>query len=320
MRMNLVGLALMAVLSWRGSLWADPAFVRLAVDNGSVYVESSDPNTGPSAAFAIASLGKTFTAVAVLRLVERDVLDLDAQVADWVPAQVAADLQGLQGLRLHHLLSMSSGLPDYYTDDWLQAALEAPERFQTPAAAVRHASQEPLLFPPGRGFHYSNTNYVLLGLILEEATDKSYADVLREEVFTPAGLKDSFVFGSRPLPDNFARGHERRALVRRYYAGQGFGDGGIISSARDLVSFYDALLGKRRLISAPMLAKLQSDPFDVGYGMGLEVEDTLVGHAGADLGFSSDVRMNLKTGDIAVFLVAHEDADTQWPQDRLLQY
>jgi D-alanyl-D-alanine carboxypeptidase len=212
---------------------------------------------------------------------------------------------------------MTSGLPDYYTEDWLQDAFQAPERFQQAEAALRDVGQEPLLFSPGRAFDYSNTNYVLLGLILEGVTGKSYAQVMREEVFAPAGLTDSFVFGSQPLPDAFARGHEERALIRQYYSGNGFGDGGIIASARDMVSFYTALLGERRLLSEPMLFKLQTDPLGAAYGMGLEVEGDIVGHAGGDIGYSSDVRMDLETGNIAVFLIASEAVGTRWPRERL---
>ncbi|MEP2985964.1 MAG: serine hydrolase domain-containing protein [Sulfitobacter sp.] len=315
--MALAILALLSCLSWGKPLVAEPAFVRLAIEERAVYVESSDADTGPETPFAIASIGKTFTAVAILRLVERGALSLEAQVTDLVSAQIAADLHGLPGMRLHHLLSMTSGLPDYYTDAWLHDALEEPDRFQTATVALRHAAREAPLFRPGSAFDYSNTNYLLLGLILERVTGKSYADVMHEEVLAPAGLSDSFVFGSRPLPEIFARGHPDRELIRQYYSGHGFGDGGIISTARDVVSFYVALLGLRQLLSEPSLLKLQADPLGAAYGMGLEVEGSIVGHAGGDIGYSSDVRMDLETGDIAVYLIASEGADTSWPRDRL---
>jgi D-alanyl-D-alanine carboxypeptidase len=317
MRNLLSIIAVLAGLALAAPLAAEPAFVRLAAEDGALKMQSSDPDTGADTPFAIASVGKTFTAVAVLRLVERGALRLDAPVADLVPDEVAEWFDGLPGLRLHHLLTMTSGLPDYYTDDWLEDALDAPDEVQHAEGALYYAAADAPLFDPGEDFDYSNTNYVLLGLILEEATGDDYATVMQREVFRPAGLKNSFVFGSRALPADFARGHPERELMRQYYSGTGLGDGGIISTARDVTRFYRALFSEGRLLAPDTLAVLQEDPLGEAYGMGLEVEDGLVGHSGGDIGYSSDVRMDLASGDIAVVLIAEEDADTDWTLDRL---
>lgn len=298
-------------------LAAEPAFVRVFAEGDTFAVQSSDSRTGPDTPFAIASLGKTFTAVAVLRLVERGALSLNDPVAAHVPPERAAGLSGLDRVRLRHLLTMSSGLPEYYTGDFVDAALADPDRAQRPAAALRAAAQERALFPPGRDFDYSNTNYVLLGLVIEAATGLPYARAIETEVFAPAGLTDSFVFGARPLPPDFARGHAMRALMRRYYAGEGFGDGGIVASARDVVRFYTALFDDRVLLSDASVAAMLTDPHGAGYGMGIEIEDSIVGHSGGDLGYSADVRMELESGAVAVVLVAEEDGDIDWAWDRL---
>ena len=284
--------------------------------DGRAEVSVMGAGTDIDTAFAIASVGKTMTAVAVLRLAERGVLGLDDPAARWVSADIAAGL-GLGAVTIRHLLTMTSGLPDYYDDDYLEDALEDQAGVQRAEVASAYAFDHVALFRPGAGFDYSNTNYVLLGLILEQATGQSYARVMQREVFDPAGMTESFVFGSRPLPAQFADGHEGGRHVRQYYAGQGFGDGGVISSARDLARFYQALLAEGRLLSDASLAQMLRDPTGQGYGMGIEVEGRILGHSGGDLGFSSDVRFDLTTGAIALTLMARGDADTDWTYRRI---
>lgn len=270
-------------------------------------------NAAPDTAFAIASVGKTMTAVAVLRRVARGDLRLDDPAVDWVAPNIAKGLGGLDRITLRHLLTMSSGLPDYYTDDYLEDALDDPS-LQTPATALGYAFGDSALFGPGRGFDYSNTNYVLLGLILEDATGQTYAQALQREVFGPAGMTDSFVFGSRPLPDSFA---DAPGEVRAYYQAAGFGDGGVISTARDVARFYRALFIDQTLLPPDLLGMMTQDPIGEGYGMGVEVDGDVVGHSGGDLGFSSDVRLHRPSGTLAVMLVAEEDADTGWTDDQM---
>lgn len=276
-----------------------------------VIVETSSDAIDPTTPFAIASLGKAMTAVAVLRHVARGELSLDEAVRDLRPD--LPPLDGLEGVTVEHLLTMTSGLAEYYWDDYVEAALADPGRVQTPLVALHHALEEPRAFDPGEGFAYSNTNYVILGLVLEAVAGRSYAEVIEDEVFGPAQMLDSVVMGAAPLPESFPRGHEGRLNhMRDYYAGQGFGDGGILASARDVAAFYTALFGTERLLSAPMRARMLADPMGQGYGMGIALGGDLVGHAGADLGFVSDVVMNLESGDIALALVGSRDGDTSW--------
>lgn len=161
-----------------------------------------------------------------------DFIDHSVDLAN--PASLATHLQAeqcctsLSEIEIRHLLTMTSGLVGYFDDAFLQDAIDDPETVQTPQSAVSYAYGEALMFRPGRAFDYSNTNYVLLGLILENVTGKSYAQVMAEQVFKPAGMKDAFVFGSRALPATFPKGHAGWSHYRDYYNAQGFGDGGVI--------------------------------------------------------------------------------------------
>lgn len=293
------------------------ASIRYLERDGKVEVSTTGAATAQTP-FAIASIGKTMTAVAVLRLVARGELSLDEMAANRVSPEFAAGLGGLKGVTLRHLLTMTSGLPDYLTDDYIHDALDDPDNIQHPQTALTYVYGEEVLFLPAKGFDYSNTNYVLLGIILETATGQSYADLMQDLVLGPAGMTRSFVFGSRRLPADFPNGHEDGDHIRKYYEADGFGDGGVISTAHDLALFYKALLVDRSLLPANLMQEFGTDPLGADYGMGIEMEDGIWGHSGGDLGFASDVRMDIRSGDIAIILVADADADTDWTYDRLL--
>ncbi|MEC7761249.1 MAG: serine hydrolase domain-containing protein [Pseudomonadota bacterium] len=289
--------------------------LRYAEIGGRVTVETTGDTTAETP-FAIASVGKLYTATAILMLDASGALDVDDAAAEYLPEGIVEGYGGMQGITLRHLLTMTAGLPDFYTDDYIEDALDDPDAVQHAAVALTYAMDEEPLFAPGDAFDYSNTNYAMLGLVIETVTGKSYAQALEEMIFAPLGLGQSFVFGSRPLPEGFATGHEGRDHVRDYFEGNGFGDGGVITTAGELAAFYHALRDGV-LLADPWLDMMMEDPVGEGYGMGIEMEGDIVGHSGGDLGFSSDVRMDITNGDIAIVLVGEADGDTDFAWDRL---
>jgi D-alanyl-D-alanine carboxypeptidase len=312
-----LGFLLLAIAPTPGE--AQGQSIRYAILGGAERVAAATPGTTPDTPFAVASVGKTFTAVAVLRLAERGLLSVDAPAADLLPGEIVEGFDGLRGVTVRHLLTMTSGLPDYYDDAYIDDALDDRAGVQRAEVAAGYAMGERPLFAPGRGFDYSNTNYLLLGMILEEVTGRSYGEVMQAEVFAPAGMAGSFVFGTRALPDDFALGHPDRALVRGYYSGAGFGDGGVIAPARDVARFHRALFVEGRLLSQATVAVMLTDPLGEAYGMGIEIADGIAGHSGGDLGYASDVRIDLRTGDVAVELIADEDAWADWPLETIAE-
>jgi D-alanyl-D-alanine carboxypeptidase len=298
------------------SLWAhEVQSVRYADIGGEVTIETTGDTTADTP-FPIASVGKLYTAVAVLMLDAAEALDVDDAASDYLPGDIVEGYGGMRGVSLRHLLTMTAGLPDYYTDDYIEDALGDPDAVQRAPVALTYAMDEAPLFEPGAAFDYSNTNYVMLGLVIEDVTGKSYAKALEDMIFAPLGLGQSFVFGSRPLPEGFPTGHEGRDHVRDYFEGSGFGDGGVITTAGELAAFYHALRDGV-LLADPWLDMMMEDPLGEGYGMGIDMEGDIVGHSGGDLGFSSDVRMDITTGDIAIVLVGEGDGDTDFAWDRL---
>lgn len=305
---------ILALIAPCAALSDDVASLRYLKADGQTQITTTADATF-STPFAIASVGKTMTAVAILRLVDRGVLSLNDPANRHLPADIAQGLGGLDGVTLRHLLTMTSGLPDYLTDAYVDAVLDRPNGIQTHRDALRFAFGVGALFRVGTEFDYSNTNYVLAGAIAEAATGKSYSDIIQNEVFHPAAMQDAIVFGAAPLPHDFPSGHEDGEHYRDYYNATGLGDGGVIASAQDLANFYRALFVDRALLSDAMMAELLHDPMDVGYGMGIEMNGPVVGHAGGDLGFSSDVRLNTITGTLAILLIAQGNANTDWPSD-----
>lgn len=295
-----------------GIAFADePLSVRYLERDGRIEVSGSGAATAQTP-FTLASIGKTMTSVAILQLVANNTLSLDDLAQLWLDEDTVSGFAGLDGVTIRHLLTMTSGLPDYLTDDYIDDALADPKTIQNPQTAVSYAYDEDNLFVPGHGFDYSNTNYVLLGIILENASGLSYADAMRYYIFAPAKMVNSFVFGSTNLPVQFPYGHENGRHVRNYYQASGFGDGGVISTASDVANFYKSLFIDQNLLSTPMMHEFTRDIQRAGYGMGIEMENGVYGHSGGDLGFSTDVRIDIASGDIAIVLIAAENADTDW--------
>lgn len=268
--------------------------------------------------FAIASVGKTVTAVALLQLVERGQLGLDDPANAHLSARTATAFSNLPGITLRHLLAMQSGLPDYYDEAYFDAVLQDRSK-QTLDYALAQAALGRTQFRPGAEFEYSNTNYLLLQDILQNTTGQSLASYLKKHVLKRAGMADSFVFGTRSLPANFATGFENirgrgAEDVSFYYTGAGLGDGPLIASAPDLVAFYRALFVTQKLLGQPILRQMLTDPLGADYGLGIEVENTrrtgpIYGHSGADVGFVADVRYAPKMNAIIVALMAGVDGD-----------
>ncbi|MFJ7181591.1 serine hydrolase domain-containing protein [Streptomyces massasporeus] len=142
----------------------------------------------------VGSITKTFTGTVILQLVQEGRLALDKPVA--------AYRQGVPNGRritIRQLLQMTSGLYNYAEDPRFNRQLDQhPERYWSP---------QELYFPPGTGYHYSNTNYVLLGLIAEQVTGRPLAHLLRERVFEPAGLEETSFANGSSIPRPHAQGY-----------------------------------------------------------------------------------------------------------------
>lgn len=252
----------------------------------------------PRTRYAIGSVTKLFTAVAVMRLVERKRVGLSDTMARYLPWAPHASR-----ITVRQLLSHRSGLPDYLDSALRDGATRKPT---TPRRIIASLATRPLDFSPGSEYAYSNTNYVLLGLIVEQVSKRSLASFLREEVFQPAGLVETTVgFPRAPAP--VATGYERSPTdAERRTVSPGnltwyFACGDIVSTASDLARFDIALMRGALLRPATFAAMASAamptaDPAGLLYGLGVQCLPLpggrrLVGHHGGLPGFESDDEM-----------------------------
>lgn len=164
-------------------LVAKDGIILLSKGYGQADRNKKIPNTGQTK-FRIASVTKQFTAVAILILQSRGKLDLQDSVCDYISNCPAA----WQPITLHHLLTHTSGIPDYYSSpDWTnyQATPIAP------SALIEHFIDEPLDFQPGAMWKYSNSGYVALGAIIEQVSGTSYENFIKDNILDPLKMRDT---------------------------------------------------------------------------------------------------------------------------------
>ena len=152
--------------------------------------------------FVIGSATKSFTALAVMQLVDAGRVDLDAPVRDYVPELELAEGQPIDDITVRDLLQQTSGLDDLAGGPLLASAADG-----TPSEAVAELKDTELASPPGETWRYANVNYVLAGLVVEGASGMSYGDYVQREIFTPLGMSHSSA-STRPVgSDVLADGH-----------------------------------------------------------------------------------------------------------------
>lgn len=210
---------------------------------GYANLEWKIPNT-PSTRMHVASVTKSFTATVIMQLREKGLVDLQNSICSYV----SPCAQVWRPVTIHHLLSHTSGIPN-----WRRGETWESVYYLSPIAHVAHILDEPLEFDPGVKFRYSNSGYILLGLVIEKVTGKSYEQVIGEQIFKPAGMHDS----GYDHPDSVI---ERRAtgyavadsrFVREKGADR-FSTGGLYSTAEDLYKFDQALYGTTLLSRASL--------------------------------------------------------------------
>lgn len=256
--------------------------------------ERETPNTADTS-FRIGSVTKQFTAAAIMLLVQRGALSVDDPVRKHLPEYPAP---AGDRITIHHLLTHTSGIPNLTDDPAFMAKRDRPH---TTAELIAEFADEPLEFEPGARFEYSNSGYIVLGAILERVSGRSYAELMRAEVFEPAGLRDTVVGDAEGARDR-ATGYElgpddELAPAAKIDMSVPHAAGAIRSTANDLVRWHE-VLARRELLTAETLAVMHS-PTAVsakdgeGYGYGWAVrtggadDPAIYEHGGGIDGFTS---------------------------------
>jgi D-alanyl-D-alanine carboxypeptidase len=256
--------------------------------------------------FEIGSNTKTMMATIALQLVGEGRLGLDDSLEKLLPGFVP----GGENISLRMLLQHTSGLYNYTDNSELLAKFFAdPTTVYSSKELAAKAVEHPPVFEPGARWEYSNTNYLLVGLILERATGHSPADLLQERIARPLGLRHTYL--ATDTASNTGQGYAHGYLaavtgppsqpeieytdVSDWSLSWASTAGAVISTTPDLSRFISALLSGRLLRPAQLTAMLRTVPMDPerinGYGLGILRADTpcgtIWGHTGGTLGHSS---------------------------------
>jgi D-alanyl-D-alanine carboxypeptidase len=270
--------------------------------------------------YRIASVTKPFVATVVLQLVSEGRLSLGDSVERWLPGLVPNGA----AITIRQLLNHTSGLFDYTEDPaWSDTLIASPSRRWAPRELLPFALSHPPLFAPGTNWSYSNTNYVLLGFVIEAVSGKGVAEVLQERLFGPLALRSTTFPTDLESDGHFAHGYVGllgplidSSILSPTFA---YAAGEIVSNAADVTKFFAALLRGRLLPAAQLKAMKTGSAVTGTYGLGLMITSTRCGKAfGHDGDFPGWRNITLAKADgrrVAVAMVNIDTTHVTW--DRL---
>lgn len=235
----------------------------------------------PQTKYRIGSVTKTFTATLISQLIDEEKLKIEDKLAQFFP-----DVKNADKITIDHLLHHQTGIANI-TNSWSYVTWRSSP--QSREAMLKRIDGLSSKFDPGEKSQYSNTNYLLLGYIIEEITGKSYADVLQERIAKPLGLKNTY-YGKKPVAsDNEARAYRHLIAwipVSETDMSVPHGAGAIVSTTEDVARFIEALL-EGKLVSEESLEQMKD--VSSGKGQGLMQlsfgEREAFGHNGSIDGF-----------------------------------
>ncbi|MFE6845297.1 serine hydrolase domain-containing protein [Streptomyces sp. NPDC057686] len=238
----------------------------------------------------IGSETKTFTVTALLRLVDRGKVRLDDPIGTYV--------QGVPNgnrITLRELAGMRSGLFNYSLDENFITKLQAdPEQSFTPRQLLDYAFKHAVQFAPGAEFDYSNTNLILLGLVVEKVTGRPLHEVIAQDVLAPAGLRRTVFPTSAAIPDPYAHGYTDQTASGKIEDATGWNPswawaaGAMVSDLEDLRSWARTLATGTLLTPATQAERLKTTPMNLqgdGYGLGIFNVQGWIGHNGSIPGY-----------------------------------
>ena len=268
----------------------------------------------PDSRFGVGSITKTFVATVILQLETEGVLSIDDRVTTWLPDETQWNL-----VTMRDLLGHTSGIDDFTDEIDLVVDLNRYWPGEELAALV---ADKPLLFKPGTDYSYSNTNYILLGVIIERATLNYWRDEVRTRLLEPLNLDRTHLPGDGEYIEDW--------IVHGYVGSQGVyldvsqsahpstagAAGEMVSCTQDLLHWMAALYGGEVLEAEQLTAMTSKDGPRQGYGLGCDIEKRdgkrLLGHGGSSMGFQARMHWLDDSGVATATLVNNffAEADT----------
>jgi D-alanyl-D-alanine carboxypeptidase len=263
----------------------------------------------PTYRFRIGSLTKTFVALLMLQQVQDGKLTLDDAIDKFLPGLV----KGGDKITVRLLLNHSSGLYDYLnepTSTFMKQAAANKEKMWEPADIIATINNDPRYFDPGKGWHYSNTNYLVVGLILEKVSGTTIENLIQRRIILPLGLDNTFFSWAARLSEPFARGYMEsegkpadvtfiNSNLSPFWTA-----GSMVSVASD-VKRWALALQKGALLNEVMRKEMYTF-LDTGmgfsYGLGLAYRDGLYWHDGGIPGYTSEMGFSPSGNAVIVLL------------------
>jgi CubicO group peptidase (beta-lactamase class C family) len=285
--------------------------VACVVASGDARLEPKAP-ASPAMRYSIGSVSKQFTAAAILMLAEEGKLSLDDPVA-----RFRSDLTDAKKVKIRELLSHTSGYQDYWPQDYVPPFMKQPT---TADRILDRWAKQPLDFPPGSQYQYSNTAYVIAGLIVEKASGMPLMELLEKRIFRPLGMTSVLDIDRSRLTESDPTGYQRFGLgplrpAPKEGPGWLFAAGELAMTAEDLakwnISVMDQKLMKPASYAEMERAVLLSNGAASAYGLGVSVAivngHRAIGHGGEVSGFTA---MNVIYPDdrAAVTVLVNQDA------------
>ena len=269
----------------------------------------------------IGSLTKTMTATLLLQVVQEGRVSLDDRIDRFVPDAPNGSAT------LRQVADMTSGIPSYTASESFDRKFFAdPESVWTPTELVDTAKALPPSFPPGQGWEYSNTNYVLLGLVIEKVLAKPIGEVFADRIFTPLGMDESsWPGGSVEIPDPHLDGLTDQGQPdgqtvdsTRWNPSFASTAGAVISTVDDLQTWGEALFTGQGVLNPPTQqlrrdSILTSPPLNTatsGYGIGIGNRDGWWGHDGDFPGYNTSLFHNYDSDTTIIIVINTDDAMT----------
>ena len=294
----------------------------------------------------IGSITKTFTATVILQLAQGRRLSLQSPVSRYI-----SGVPNGRHITIHQLLQMTSGLYNYSEALSFNQELDRnPARHWTPWELLHIAFAHSPYFAPGKGYHYSNTNYILLGLIVQKLTHHTLTYEFRRRIFRPLGMTDTSLPATPAMPLPYAHGYQfisnvdsltsppltgKAAAWADWSAGNPWdvtnaspswtwAAGGAVSTVKDLLRYGPALATGHGLLGAGMQRKrlefvaTTTGTNKLGYGLGIANFFGFLGHTGSIPGYNSFVAYDPKLHATVVVLVnLNQSPDANGPADAL---
>jgi D-alanyl-D-alanine carboxypeptidase len=266
----------------------------------------------------IGSLTKTMTATVLLQLVQEGKLSLDTPIGEYVPGLPNGDLATLA-----QLADMTSGIPSYTESDAVVTKYFAdPEYDWPPQELVDAVKPLPADFAPGQGWSYSNTNYVLLGMVIQQVLDQPIAEVFESRLFKPLGMSDTtFAGGSTEIGDPHMDGMTnqnqppgRNVDSTHWNPSFAFTAGAVISTLDDLKKWGNALFtgdgvldeATQQLRRDSIVRDIPPNTATLGYGFGIGDRNGWWGHDGDIPGYNSVLFHNYDA-DTTIIVLTNSD-------------